>query len=708
MASRRFAVMAFVFATIGFVAACNGSIGGDEPEGPPITADAGEDAGFHLGDDSGTSDLVPKIEPDKTTLDVEEGTPATKTFSLVGVHADGTKEPIGGASIVWSVTEPAIGSIAGGMFTAKGTLGGVVQIRAGWHGKTAIASLTVKLHAHGDDGAVDVTGKDALKKTTDTDTAVGWAYPYDDTVFPRGLAGPTLMWNGGAAGDGYRIHLDSATYEYEGFLAVAPPARVDLPEKVWTTFVESTSGAATLLVSRISAGKATRITKLQWTVAPGSMRGSIYYWSNREGRVLRIKPGALAPDDFSAGVLPASTTYSDGAGGTATATCTMTCHSVSADGSTLVSGGLVFGGSWDLKTNKPKHGIASTLATDREAWGFAGISPNGAYVVPPGVSGMFRSADGSHVDGSALDGTSVWFPSFSPTGDELLYVCLTGGPTYRSLFGIPFDPKTSLFDIKKTDSPCRGVLLVDSAAVPDRPWIGYPTTSPDGKWVMYQRGSTSTDTRGTCYAGEPSCRYDNASDLYLAKATEKAPEIPLGKLNGTSYPFAAGARDKSWNFEPTFAPIASGGYYWVVFTSRRSYGNKYEGGLSVPSQVKQLWVAAIDPTVTPGKDPSHAAFRLPGQSLTFVDGSGTTQNALNMRGFWALEPCKTDLSTCTAGSDCCGGFCDKKEGATTGTCQSAPPPCSIDGDKCKVDSDCCGKSLGSRCLGGFCSEKPPA
>ena len=39
--------------------------------------------------------------------------------------------------------------------------------------------------------------------------------------------------------------------------------------------------------------------KQAWTVAPASMRGTIYYWSNNLGRVLRIKPGAAMPDDFA-------------------------------------------------------------------------------------------------------------------------------------------------------------------------------------------------------------------------------------------------------------------------------------------------------------------------------------------------------------------------------------------------------------------------
>jgi hypothetical protein len=272
------------------------------------------------------------------------------------------------------------------------------------------------------------------------------------------------------------------------------------------------------------------------------------------------------------------------------------------------------------------------------------------------------------------------------------------GPGANGLWGIDFDEATLKFGAKKQ--------LVDASAVATHTSLGYPSVSPDGKWVIYQRATVNTDTRGDCSTGV--CKYDNRADLYLAPTAAKGVETALAKLNGTGYPFAAGTRDLSWNFEPTFAPVAAGGYFWVVFTTRRTYGNFYEGSLADPTQVKQLWVVAIDTEVTPGKDPSHAPFHLPGQSLTFKDGGGTTQNALNMTGNWALEPCKTDGVTCSAGSDCCGGFCEKKEGEATGSCKSAPPPCAAEGDKCASDGDCCGTAEGSKCIGGFCSQKPPA
>ena len=44
-----------------------------------------------------------------------------------------------------------------------------------------------------------------------------------------------------------------------------------------------------------------------------------------------------------------------GAGG-----CLMTCHTVSADGSTLVSGGGVYAGSYNLKTDMPMHSLGGT------------------------------------------------------------------------------------------------------------------------------------------------------------------------------------------------------------------------------------------------------------------------------------------------------------------------------------------------------------
>ncbi len=691
-------------------AACTGASG--DSSDPGLVTDSGgvdpdggtTDGGFVL-DGSGPADIASlALDPTPATITSIDGAPIAQAYKLVGKKTDGTTTDLSGASgIAWSATNPQIGSVAGGTFTANGNQGGSVTVKAGYAGKTATAELTVKLKISSDTVGVDGPTKDKLRTATAADAAVKWAYPYDDTVFPRGLAAPQLMWNGSTAGDVFRISLSSDTFDWESFVDVAPPSRFTIPSAIWTKFTESTAGAATLTVSRSVAGKVTVVTKLGWRIAPASMRGTIYYWSNRQGRVLRIKPGATSPDDFSASTLPA--TAKDSAG--TTYSCTMTCHAVSADGSTIVSGGDVFGGSYDLLKNTVKHDIGGNPGTTRRLWNTPALTPDGKHVVfnqdtfggGAQSTGLFATADGAHVDGSGLDGLNMLHPSFTPDGSNLVWSDTSGGAGSWKLMGIPFDVKT----LKAT---AAAKTIVAASGVPALPVLAYPSGSPDGKWVIYQRNDGGTahdtyDTRGHC--GASGCVYDNRSDLYFA-STAGGSEVPLTKANGTGYPFALGDRDKQLNFEPTFAPIASGGYFWVVFTTRRTYGNLQTADLP---EVKQLWVVAIEQSPTPGKDPSHAAFWLPGQELQYTNPDGSKTNSLNMRGYWALDPCHGDGVTCATGSECCGGYCEKAEGASAGTCKSVPPPCSSEGDHCDKNEDCCGKATGATCINHICSQPPP-
>ncbi|HEY6880183.1 MAG TPA: hypothetical protein VI299_19300, partial [Polyangiales bacterium] len=181
----------------------------------------------------------------------------------------------------------------------------------------------------------------------------------------------------------------------------------------------------------------------------------------------------------------------------------------------------------------------------------------------------------------------------------------------------------------------------------------------------------------------------------------------LDAANGKGYLPAGGnghADDTTLQYEPTVAPIVAGGYAWVVFTSRRLYGNvatrnPYEsdprafdltfGNPSGPT-TKKLWVTAIDIPAKPGTDPSHPAFYLPAQELF----------AGNSRGFWALAVCKADGERCEGGDECCGGYCTVA--TEFGVCGSSPPEmCAQEFDKCNVSADCCDDRLS--CIAGHCS-----
>ena len=148
-------------------------------------------------------------------------------------------------------------------------------------------------------------------------------------------------------------------------------------------------------------------------------------------------------------------------------------------------------------------------------------------------------------------------------------------------------------------------------------------------------------------------------------------------------------RDENLDFYPTVNPVSAGGYFWVYFTSRRSYGNLLRQGLRDDVGSKSIWVSAIDINAPAGTDPSHPAFYLPGQEL----GSG------NIRAFAVLAPCKGDGATCESGLDCCGGSC------TTGKCgvarRRAQATGPVHADRPVLPA------TGDECIGGYCGTRPP-
>jgi hypothetical protein len=229
------------------------------------------------------------VDPPTATLVVESGAPGKQTFKAVAKLVDGTTRDVAAS---WTATNLPVGDVTAntGIYTANAKLGGVVTVSATYKGKKAEAALTVRLHLFENPNNVPAATIAALKGATMPDPAIQWAYPYDGTVFPRGLAAPQLMWNNGAAADAYYVHLTSTTFDLESFATVAPPSRYSFLAATWQRFVDSTSGAASLTVSRFSNNAAKIVAKHAWTIAPASMRGTIYYWANNQAASCASSP----------------------------------------------------------------------------------------------------------------------------------------------------------------------------------------------------------------------------------------------------------------------------------------------------------------------------------------------------------------------------------------------------------------------------------
>jgi hypothetical protein len=681
----RYALSALLVASVSAVAC--GSGGSGSTFTPPGGDDGGgaKDTGTLdsslTGDGGSDSSLITNrtvtglsITPASVSIQSLNGAASTQQFTTVAKFSDGTSSPVTGAS--WSRDNPQVGAIAGsGLYTANGSQGGIVDITATYQGQTAAAKLIVQLHLQQNPGNVAGNVQTSLQGATTPDATVTWAYPYDGTVFPRGVGEAPLMWMNGGATDQYYVNLTSPTFQLETYVTAAT-GRYDFDAASWREFTDSTSGSAELKVSRWNGTAATVATDMHWTIGPASMRGTIYYWAINTGRVMRIQPGVTAPDDFLG----------------PTVTCP-SCHTVSANGQNL----LMNEGTWpqetsfdfDLKAASTAYSGFSSNNNGASQWALPGVSPDGTVVVENWAplrgnigtqTGAFVASTGVAIPSTGLEGNQMWMPAFSPDGKLLAYV----DSTTSDLRAYDWDP----VGLKATNDR----LIVLSTANAAQPQIQFPTVSPDHLWILYARG-TSLGSLGV------------PGDLYVASVASPGTEIPLATLNGTTYPFAAGSRDRDLDYEPTFAPVAAGGYFWVVFHSRRTWGNALTGPAFVAegTGVKQLWVAAFDQAPVVGKDPSHAAFYLPGQDST----------TLNMRGYWALDPCEGDGVGCQSGTQCCGGYCaagagDAGAGDGGGfVCASTTSGCAQDGDKCTTSSDCCGASTGTTCINGVCSEPPP-
>jgi len=289
--------------------------------------------------------------------------------------------------------------------------------------------------------------------------------------------------------------------------------------------------------------------------------------------------------------------------------------------------------AYDLTSSANDYSGFSSNGNGASEWALSGASPDGTTIVENfaplrgnigAQMGAFDTTTGAAIGSTGLESNPLWMPAFSPDGQLLVYV----DGTTSDLRAYDWDP------VGKKATNDR--LIVASAANAAMPQIQFPTVSPDHLWIVYGRG-TALGSLGV------------PGDLYVASVASLGTEVPLPALNGTTYPFAAGKRDNDLDYEPTFAPVAAGGYFWVVFHSRRTWGNAITGVSfnGEGSGVKQLWVAAFDQAPAAGKDPSHSAFYLPGQDAT----------TLNMRGYWALGPCEGDGLGCQSGTQCCGGYC---------------------------------------------------
>ncbi len=593
------------------------------------------------------------------------GTPVTQQFTAL-FTADMTPDP----NAQWSLDNVALGAIdSTGLFKAVGNIAGVATIEASDNGGVGSTTVTVNVVLTENPGNVSQATQNLLKNGGNADAQFRWLYPYNKTVFPRGLP-PAVLQFDGVAGDAFMLHMKSKFLDYTGFFGAQNPSRVTLSAVMWKNILLSVgaSDPLTVEVTKLSGGQVTGPAKETWTIAQGALRGTCYYNTyDTGGATIKLKIGTPAVQLV---------------GG-----CNV-CHSVSANGMVLSAhyGQGSYGATYDL--SKPMVPIIKQ--GNSYDYSFPALYPDGSLLLTtygsniPGMSQngpphLIDVKTGNTLAAPGIDNTAYnpQMPAFSPDGKFIAFNRRESGSQTLSMMN--FDKMTKTFS-KITD------LFTD----PQYP--GWPQFTPDSKVVLYHSGN------GQDYATWSNHLADIMSLDVAGKKSTKCDALN-GMTGNTPY-LPYGAQEQSYNFEPTTLPLAVGGYYWTIITSRRFYGNTTTpSNYPSPSDPhrKKLWVAAIDINAVPGKDSSHPAFYLEGQDL----------NQGSLRGFWALDPCKANGQSCEGGDECCGGFCRQvtlSDGGIGKQCVPPPMGCHQEYEICTVAQDCC--DTGALCIAGHCA-KPP-
>jgi dipeptidyl aminopeptidase/acylaminoacyl peptidase len=131
----------------------------------------------------------------------------------------------------------------------------------------------------------------------------------------------------------------------------------------------------------------------------------------------------------------------------------------------------------------------------------------------------------------------------------------------------------------------------------------YPSFSPDGQWILFNKGDNTT---GAGISG--SYNGPNAT-LWVIKADNSSPAVQLTTAN-----LSAGLTD-SWGRWAPFAETYGAGkepMFWVTVSSKRDFGVRLVG-----AGRPQIWMTPFFPDkAAANTDPSAAAFRLPFQDIT--------------------------------------------------------------------------------------------
>lgn len=594
--------------------------------------------------------------------------------------------------------------------------------------------------------------------------SVGIAYPSEGTVFPVGLQPPTLMWTVPVGkqqtGALVRMHYASDAVDYSYAVNAARPGELQIPHDAWIEIGARTDQRA--LAIELSIGFEDEVQRCQTSlrIARGALTGSLFYYQSSLDVAESFGVGGQPPEGAQMGIYR----FRLGTGEaqpfiTQEGSNCVGCHAMNARGTKLISMTADLRLEhvsvtdsyyvYDISSGTPER----TAKLDNT--NFGAVTPDGRFVlsvgtpdctqgeiydVPsnrgvwfvdgPAIARIQDTETGEVIAPKGLDPSwYMWMPQFSADGRMVVFNHAKPDPQRegfvdrRELAVMDYDETTHTFSNLRVIVSHLGPqptgfydmstqvlgLLHRNGRDGCTPPLGQALTS--GK---YDRGVCD----GPCYPAWPAFTPDNRGVVFSlidqpdfnhsagrkqpAKAHLYYVEIASGRVVRLDNAMRVADLDE-YGFDnyPSVLPVSVGGYAWLFWTGRRSWGTRGGGifkpgamgelpGLAGSSSSRRIWVSALRLSdATRGDaltDPSSPAF--------FLEGQGDRPS---MRVSAALDACRAEGSACETGVDCCGGYC------SAGECRvPEAPTCSKVMDACTSAADCCQEGTGQACIAGFC------
>ena len=534
------------------------------------------------GDDTDETTATLTIDPPSAELLIVNGADAHQSYTATLTFPDGATKDVTDSTTFQ--IQDTFGSFTGNDLGAGAA--GKTPVYGQYTDKTAQAQVIIRLQDVRVDGSLPPNTPDLFAGAEDPALAPTVVYPAPDIIAPRNLGDFETHWTDSHGNNVFEISLRTEFSDVRVYVPGGNGMAAAGPNPSWSSFSADewldAVGTETVVtyqvrgVNTAAPGPVGAAAPRTVNLTNESMEGGLYYWASTSSagsygifRHDMAKPGLPAEEYMT-------TNQTSGR-------C-VACHVLSRDGSKLA---VTYDGGNGAATlvdvaSKSVQGGSNT-------WNFGAFTPDGNELITA-EQGTIRVRTYANQSVLATMPASGWatHPDLSVDGKKLVYV-KAGAPSTDWSF-------SSGSIVTRTYDQLTHTFGDEQPLVSGGGDNYYPSWSPDGEWVLFNRSPSNANAY-------------NATDatLWVVKADGSQPPIQLTVANDGS------ALTNSWGRWAPFAQTYQSGekMFWITVSSKRNFGTRLFG-VGRP----QLWMTPFFPSrATAQQDPSAPAFWLPFQNI---------------------------------------------------------------------------------------------